>query len=89
MHFYIPLPKPIGSTVTGVDFPSTIKCYIRHADGGYILSNAAISTVGTVSTKTPRAGGIQMMLTLSSAASFTNNAPISVYFSSSSVITFT
>lgn len=88
VHFYIPLPKPIGSSVSSVTFPDTIKCYIRHADGGYILNNAAISTIGTVSTKTPRAGGIQMMLTLTTAASYTNNAPISVYFSASSAVTF-
>lgn len=88
VHFYIPLPKPISNSVTSVTFPSSLKAYIRHADGGYILSDAAFSTIGTVSTVTKREGGVQLMITLSTASTYTNNAPVTVYFSASSVITF-
>lgn len=83
--FFIPLPKPTASslkaTVSG-------NWTIRHADGGYILNGAALTTIGTIAAVTIYDLGVYVRVTLSTASSFANNSVICVSGSSSAKITF-
>lgn len=90
IYFYIPLPKPIWlDNVSSITIPTSYSnMIIRHSDGGYVMtSGTTIASMGTLTAK-PRYGGIQCTLTLSTAVSFTNNAPVTVMFNGSTTITF-
>ena len=76
--FNIPLYRVIPDNAT-IELALT-KCQIRHADGGYIAQDVDLSTLGTYSTIRKAYGNrILVTLTLSKAAAFTNNCPVSVY----------
>lgn len=85
--FYIPLAKPIASTVSSVSVSST-SCEIRHSDGGYIGSGA-LNSRGTISSSIAAGRqGVTVTLTLSTASTLTNNAPITIRFYGTSTLTF-
>lgn len=72
IYFGIPLPTLVPS---GVTISLTGTATIRHADGGYILNNADISTLGNLSFLAAE-NFVRVTITMSSASSFTKNSPV-------------
>lgn len=86
VQFFIPLPKP---RVAGIHATLSGNWVIRHSDGGYILNNAALTSIGTITTLSAYETGVYVTLTLTNASSFTNNCPVSVFGTNTARLTFT
>lgn len=87
IHFFVPLSKPVDSSVTTANLSGEV--YIRHADGGLIASGVQISSIGSLASSTITDTGVYYQYTLSAASTFTNNAPIVIYGGNNFKITFT
>ena len=83
VEFFIPLPKP---TVSGLKATLSGTWTIRHADGGYIISGQTLESLGTV-TATIRELGVYVVVAMTTASSFANNATIMVSGGGSSKVT--
>lgn len=62
------------------------KCQIRHADGGYIANGVDLSTLGTIAYALVSTKRLKVTLTLNTAATFTNNCPVTVWVLNGAVI---
>lgn len=78
IQFFIPLPKPVSNDVNTVQYYSS-AITVRHADGGYVLDGVSADSVGTIMTDITNTG-VYVVITLNTASTFTNNAPVSVFF---------
>ena len=78
---FIPFDRPCIATSCAYN-TTTTKASIRHADGGYILANnTAISTLNLDSSVFyVRSMGVEIVHTLHTASTFTNNSLIDVRF---------
>lgn len=80
IYFTVPLAHDWGDNVSSVSLAGNFS--IRHADGGYILNAAALTSIGTV-TYYRNVCGLTVKLDLTNAASsFTNNSVITAYANS-------
>ena len=84
VKFFIPLQKP---STSGLKATLSGKWTIRHADGGYILNDNTLQSIGTV-TAIVYELGIYVSIGLSNASSFTNNCPVVVHGGTGPKITF-
>lgn len=86
LYFFIPLPK-LTDNVTVSSSSISGNWLVRAGTGGNIINNATLASAGTV-TVTKVAGGIQVKVVLSTAASAATNQAISAYGYTGSQITF-
>lgn len=86
IYFYIPVNKPM-SDVSGATLSGSFT--IRHADGGFIGSNAGqpLTDLGAV-TITPYETGLYVRCVMNTPSALTNQAPISVLAASGAQLTF-
>ena len=83
IEFFIPFSRPV---VSGLKAALTGNWSIRHATGGYILNNAALTSVGTLAVSIKELG-IFVVLTLNTASTFANNSTIVVSGHSNAIVT--
>lgn len=78
LYFYIPLARPlVGVTGVTIANPSVAIITGRKIEGGYIASNATVSSLGTPSC-VPYENGVTVAIKAASAYSTKNNTPVTV-----------
>lgn len=58
---------------------SSLKCQIRHSDGGYIANSVELSTLGTLDFTKTTNNTLRIRLIMNNASTLTNNCPVNVY----------
>lgn len=80
VYFTIPVDKSMKKITTATIESSNVQ--IRHADGGYIAQNVSLASLGTLSVSKISDRNLSVVLTLTNAASQTNNSVITVSINS-------
>lgn len=76
IYFTIPVEKNLKN-ITSITINSLVA-QIRHSTGGYIANNVELSTLGTYQAYKSSNNTIEVVFTLNTASSFTNNLPVVV-----------
>lgn len=83
VHFNIVTDKRLDN-INNITINS-LKCEIRHADGGYIIGGEELTTIGTLAVIKTSKNILRVKLDLNTKSTFTNNCPVDVRIMSGSI----